>query len=123
MEKRQYEHHLGRLAEALREEISAMVEGELADPRIGLATVTEVTLAPDSRAAHVLVAVAGDEKEAQETLKGLTAAVGYIRHELADRLRLRHAPELYFRLDKSETYETRIDQLLKRVGKQRNKQG
>src|ERR1700748_3335176 len=119
MERRQYEYHLGRLAEALREEISAIVEGELADPRVGLATVTDVTLAPDGKSAHVLVAVVGDEKEATESVKGLTAAVGYIRHEVADRLRLRHAPELYFRLDKSEQFETRVDQLLKRVGKQR----
>jgi ribosome-binding factor A len=119
MERRQYEHHLGRLAEALREEISAIVEGELADPRVGLATVTDVTLAPDGKSAHVLVAVVGDEKEALESIKGLTAATGYIRHEVADRLRLRHAPELYFRLDKSEQYETRIDELLKRIEKRR----
>jgi len=119
MERRQYEHHLGRLAEALREEISAMVEGELADPRIGLATVTDVTMAPDSKAAHVLVAVVGDQKEAEQTIKGLTAAVGYIRHELADRLRLRHAPELFFRLDKSDQYETRVDELLKRIEKRK----
>jgi len=121
MERRQYEHHLGRLAEALREEISAIVEGELADPRIGLATVTDVELAPDRKSAHVLVAVVGDEKEAQESLKGLNAATGFIRHEITDRLRLRHAPELYFRLDKSEQYESRIDELLNRVDKQRKK--
>jgi ribosome-binding factor A len=119
MERRQYEHHLGRLAEALREEISAIVEGELADPRVGLATVTDVTIAPDGKSAHVLVAVIGNEKEARESIQGLTAATGYIRHEITDRLRLRHAPELYFRLDKSEQYETRIDELLSRVRKQR----
>jgi ribosome-binding factor A len=119
MERRQYEHHLGRLAEALREEISAIVEGELADPRVGLATVTEVTLAPDGKSAHVLVAVVGDEKEALESLKALTAATGFIRREVAERLRLRHAPELFFRLDKSEQYETRIDELLKRIEKRR----
>ena len=119
MERRQYEYHLGRLAEALREEISAIVEGELADPRVGLATVTDVTIASDGKSAHVLVAVVGNEKEAQDSIKGLTAAVGYIRHEVADRLRLRHAPELFFRLDKSDQYETRIDQLLNRVRKQR----
>src|ERR1700748_2546720 len=117
MERRQYEYHLGRLAEALREEISAIVEGELADPRVGLATVTDVTLAPDGKSAHVLVSVVGDEKEATESLKGLTAAVGYIRHEVADRLRLRHAPELHFQLDRSEKFKARIDDLLKRTKK------
>ncbi len=119
MENRQYEYHKGRLAEALREEISAIVEGELADPRIGLATVTEVMLAPDGKSAHVMVAVVGDEKEAANTMKGLTAATGFIRHEVADRLRLRHAPELFFRLDKSDQYESRIDELLKRIEKRK----
>ena len=119
MENRQFEHHRGRLGEALREEISAIVEGELGDPRIGLAAVTEVLMAPDGKSAHVMVAVSGDEREAEQTLKGLTAATGFIRHEVADRLRLRHAPELFFRLDKSDQYESRIDQLLKRIDKRR----
>jgi ribosome-binding factor A len=119
MENRQFEYHRGRLAEALREEISAIVEGELADPRIGLATVTEVLMAPDGKSAHVMVAVVGDEKEWEETIKGLTAATGYIRHEVADRLRLRHAPDLFFRLDKAEQYESRIDELLKRIEKRK----
>jgi ribosome-binding factor A len=119
MENRQFEHHRGRLAEALREEISAIVEGELGDPRIGLATVTDVLLAPDGKSAHIMVAVVGDEKESAQTIKGLTAATGYIRHEVAERLRLRHAPDLFFRLDKSEQYESRIDELLKRIEKRR----
>jgi ribosome-binding factor A len=119
MEKRQFEYHRGRLAEALREEISAIVEGELADPRVGLATVTEVLIGPDGKSAHVMVAVVGNEEEAQESLEGLTAAIGFIRHEVADRLRLRHAPELFFRLDKGEQYESRIDELLKRIEKRK----
>jgi ribosome-binding factor A len=117
MENRQFEHHRGRLAEALREEISAIVEGELGDPRIGLATVTDVLMAPDGKSAHVMVAVVGDERESEQTIKGLTAATGFIRHEVADRLRLRHPPELFFRLDKSDQYESRIDELLKRIKK------
>jgi ribosome-binding factor A len=120
MENRQFNYHRGRLGEALREEISAMVEGELGDPRIGLATVTDVVMAADGKSAHVLVAVVGDEKEAQATMAGLTAAVGFIRHEVADRLRLRQAPELYFRLDRSDQYESRIDELLKRIEKRKS---
>jgi len=119
MENRQYQHHRGRLGEALREEISTIVEGELADPRIGLATVTEVVLAPDGKSANVMIAVVGDEKEAQETMKGLLNATSFIRHEIADRLRLRQAPELFFRLDKSDQYESRIDELLTRMKKRK----
>ncbi|HMK30337.1 MAG TPA: 30S ribosome-binding factor RbfA [Terriglobales bacterium] len=119
MENRAQQHHRERLSEAIREEISAMIEGELGDPRIGLVTVNEVHLAADGKSAQVMVAVTGDAKEQEQTLQGLKDATGYIRHELTDRLRLRHAPELFFRLDKSEQYESRIDELLKRIEKRK----
>jgi ribosome-binding factor A len=118
-EHRSQQHHRRRLGEALREEIETILEGELADPRVGLANVTEVQLAPDNKAAHVFISVQGDEAEEQRTLEGLQAARGYIRHELAERLRLRHPPELYFALDKSQQYGARIDQLLNRIGQKK----
>lgn len=118
-ERRAREHHMQRLAEALRDEIGAILEGELADPRVGLATVSEVQLAPDGRSARVFVAVAGDEKQAQDTMAGIESAKGFIRRELAECLQLRHAPELHFVLDQSEQYGARIDQLLDRVSKRK----
>ena len=87
MERRGQKYHRERLEEALREEIETIVEGELADPRVGLVSVSEVQLAEDSRSAKVLVAVDGDDEEASRSLEGLSAAVGYIRHEVAERLR------------------------------------
>jgi ribosome-binding factor A len=117
---RNAQHHRERLNDALRDEIGAILEGELGDPRIGLATVSEVQLSPDGRSAHVLIAVDEDDAAAEQTLEGLAAATGYIRHEIADRLRLRHAPELIFRLDRSQQYGARIDELLKRIN-QRSK--
>ena len=115
MEKRGVTHHRGRLGEALREEIETLVEGELSDPRIGLVSVTGVQLAEDGRSAHVLVDVEGDDDEAERSLEGLDAAKAYIRHELADRLRLRRAPELFFRLDRSEREKARVEQLIERA--------
>ncbi len=117
MERRNVQHHYQRLGEALREEIAAMIEGELTDPRIGLATVHEVKLSPDGKVAHVFVIVSGNEEEVEQTMIGLHAARNYIRHELLDRLRIRHAPDLFFHLDRSQQYETRIDELLRRVKK------
>ncbi len=116
-EQRGAQHHRERMADAIRDELVAILEGELGDPRIGLATVSEVRLAPDGKSAHVLVAVAGDEQEMARTLQGLDAARGFIRHEIAERLRLRRAPELFFQLDRSQEYGARIDELLKRVRK------
>ncbi len=121
-EHRGREHHRERLADAMREEIGVILVGELADPRIGLATVSEVQLAPDGKSARVLVAVPGDEKQAREAMRGLESARGFIRHELAERLRLRHPPELSFHLDRSEQFDSRIDELLERVKKSRKKE-
>lgn len=121
MEQRAQKHHRERLGEAMREEIGAILEGELGDPRIGLVTVSEVVLAPNGKSANVLVAVAGGEEEAVETLSGLTAATGFIRHEIAARLGLRVAPELFFRLDQTERYGGRVEELLKRVNKRKKR--
>jgi ribosome-binding factor A len=117
-EHRGREHHFERLSGALREEIGALLEGELADPRIGLATVSEVQLAPDGRSAQVLIEVEGDDDEARATMQALESAKGYVRHEVGERLGLRRAPELVFRLDRSQQYQARVDELLKRAARQ-----
>jgi ribosome-binding factor A len=108
-------HRRERLHEALREEISSFLEGELADPRIGLATVADVVLSPDGRAARVFVAVEGDEEEAQRTEEGLLAARGYIRHQIAERLSLRQAPELFFQVGTAREQGGRVEELLQRI--------
>jgi len=121
LEHRGQKYHRGRLSEAIREEIETILEGELADPRIGLASVSSVVLAEDARSAHVMVQVAGDEAEAERTLEGLAAAKNYVRHELAGRLRLRRPPELFFQIDRSDELESRVEELLGREKKRRRK--
>jgi ribosome-binding factor A len=108
------------MGEALREEIETLVEGELSDPRIGLVNVTGVHLAEDGRSAQVLVDVEGNDEEAERSMQGLDAAKAYIRHEISERLRLRRAPELVFRLDRAEREKARVEELLERM-KKRNK--
>jgi len=108
------------MGSSMREEISAIIEGELGDPRIGLVGVSEVQLAPDGRSARVFVNVDGDDEEAERSLQGLNNARAYIRRELTERLHVRQAPELFFALDRSQQYGARIDELLDRV-KKRNR--
>jgi ribosome-binding factor A len=117
VERRAQKYHRERLEGALREEIETILEGELGDPRIGLVNVSEVQLAPDARSARVLVVVEGEDQLADETMEGLAAASGFIRRELAERLHLRRAPELFFQLDRSHQLEARIDELLSRTRK------
>lgn len=118
-EQRGKQHHLERMGEALKEEIGAIIEGELGDPRIALCTVTEIMLSPDSKRARVFLQVEGDERESRETLQAIDAAKGYIRHELLERLGTRHVPELNFILDRSEQYGARIDEILGRIKKRK----
>lgn len=120
MERRGIKHHRGRVGEALREEIETLVEGELADPRIGLVSVTSVRVADDGRSAEVWVNVEGDDSEADRSLEGLESAREFIRHELIMRLGIRRAPDLYFRLDRGEQAKARVEELLQRE-KKRNK--
>jgi ribosome-binding factor A len=117
LERRGQKYHRERLGEALREEIETILEGELSDPRIGLVNVSEVQLAPDSKSARVLVVVEGEEEQGAQTMEGLKAATGYIRRELVQRLHLRRPPELLFIQDRSQQYQERIDELLKRTKK------
>ncbi|MFZ1131149.1 MAG: 30S ribosome-binding factor RbfA [Terriglobales bacterium] len=121
MEHRGQKYHRGRLSEAIREEIETILEGELADPRIGLASVSAVLMAQDARSARVMVTVAGDEAEAERTLEGLAAAKNYVRHELAERLRLRRPPEIYFQIDRADELESRVEELLVRAKKRARK--
>ena len=117
-EPRARQHHRDRVAETLREEISTMIEGELSDPRISFAYVTQVLLNPGGKSAAIYVAVDGGEKEEGDTLEGLMAARGYIHHELLERMGVRHVPDLVFHLDRSEKMKARIDELL---GRRRNR--
>jgi len=109
-------HRHERIAGEIRHEISAMLAGELKDPRVAsLATVTEVRVTPDLKHARVFVSVLGDKAEQAAMIEGLTSAAGFIRHELSERLQMRRAPEVSFVLDHSEAYGNRIDELLRRA--------
>jgi ribosome-binding factor A len=120
-EHRARKHHQDRVAETLREEIGAMIEGELIDPRIAFCYVSEVILNPGGKSARVYVAVDSSvpeiEKAEQETLAGLEAAKGFIRFELKERMGVRHVPELAFLADRSGRFQERIRELMNRAKK------
>jgi ribosome-binding factor A len=120
-EQRGRTYHRARVGETLKEEIGVIIEGELGDPRIALCTVTEIALAPDGKSARVYIEVAGDDREAEQTITAINAAKGYIKRELLISLGVRHVPELTFLLDKSQEYGTRIDDLLGRIKKRTKK--
>ncbi len=90
-----------RLAEQLKNEISAIIAQEVRDPRVGFATVTEVKVSQDLRYARILISVLGSPEEKQETFDALVRAAGFIRRLVGARVKLRHTPELSFAYDDS----------------------
>ncbi|MCX7623107.1 MAG: 30S ribosome-binding factor RbfA [Thermomicrobium sp.] len=109
-----------RLAEFLRDEISAVIQRELRDPRIGFVSVTRVELSPDLRHARVYVSVFGSREEQEEALRALQGAAGFIRRLIAPHLHTRHIPELHFKLDRSLEHAERVARLLHEIQRERD---
>jgi ribosome-binding factor A len=120
-EQRARTYHRGRVTNTFAEEITAMLEGELSDPRIAPCHVTEVLLNPGGKSCRVFIAVVGTPQEELDTLAGLTAARGFIRSEIRDRMGTRHVPEISFAIDRSDKINARMDELLGRMEKRRSK--
>lgn len=118
-EQRARQYHRERVAGTLKDEISSMIEGELSDPRISFAYVTQVIMNPGGKSAVVYIAVDGGTQEEEDTVAGLIDARGYIRHGLLERMGTRHVPELSFHVDRSTKVKSRIDDLLGRERKRR----
>ncbi|MBI4785532.1 MAG: 30S ribosome-binding factor RbfA [Chloroflexi bacterium] len=108
-------HRSERVGERIHQEISLMLDRELADPRLANVNVTRVEVTGDLRLAKVYVtprAADGDEKE---MLDGLAHASGYIRRQLARALDLHLAPELRFYKDRAIEAGERFCKVLEKV--------
>ncbi|MDQ0090578.1 ribosome-binding factor A [Paenibacillus anaericanus] len=102
----------GRVSEQIKKELSILIQSEMKDPRIGFVTVTGVDVTNDLSQAKVYLSIFGDEEKKAESLKGIDKANGFLRTELGKRIRLRHTPELIFKIDESVAYGSRIEKLL-----------
>lgn len=101
-----------RVDELLREEIGVILARDVADPRIGFATITDVETTADLRHAKVWVSVIGTDAERRATLVALGHAMGFVQRELGRRLRLKRIPALHVQADDSAQRGTRVLQLL-----------
>jgi ribosome-binding factor A len=101
-----------RIDELLRQEITSIISREIADPRVGFATITGVETAPDLRHAKVFVSVIGQPDDRKEALRALGRAMPFVRHELGKRLRIKRIPEFHLELDETLERGTRVLRLL-----------
>ena len=104
-----------KLQEAIKQELSKILLQDIKDPRIKFVTVTGVELTDDISLAKVYVSLYGTEKDQEEAWQGLNKAVGYMRTEIAKRIRLRFAPALIFAKDTSMEYSAHIEELLRKI--------
>lgn len=101
-----------RVGDLIRAELSDLLLREVKDPRVKLASITEVDVTSDLRRALIKVSVLGEEEQRMETVEALRHARGFLRTELAHRLRLRVTPELVFELDRGAEHSQRISEIL-----------
>ncbi len=106
-----------RVAEAIKEEVSEILQQDLKDPRLGFVSVVSVEVTRDISQAKIYVSVYGTAEEKKESLSGLNSAKGYIRSEIGKRIRLRHVPEMIFILDDSIEHGAKMNQLFKELEK------
>jgi ribosome-binding factor A len=101
-----------RTSGQIRKILSQLILREVADPRLQGITITDVELDPELLFAKVYVNALGEEDREPEVMFALEHAKGFLRREVAKRVRLRKAPELHFRWDASLERSERINALL-----------
>lgn len=105
---------IDRIASQMLKEISYVLASEVKDEDIRFVTVTDVKVTNDLSFAKVYVTVLKEDKIA-ETMKALKNASGFIRKELAERLEIRHIPELEFVYDESIAYGKKIEDIIENI--------
>ncbi|MDH5536676.1 MAG: 30S ribosome-binding factor RbfA [Betaproteobacteria bacterium] len=102
-----------RIAEQIQRELSDIIRLDLKDPRVtGMITITDVEVTQDNAHAKVFFTQLGDSARAKETEKALQHAAGFLRSELAHRLKLRTVPHLKFEYDASIERGMRLTRLI-----------
>ncbi|MBO4927271.1 MAG: 30S ribosome-binding factor RbfA [Clostridiales bacterium] len=96
------QNRAARVGDEIQKVISQLLLTEVKDPRIPMMTsVLEVRMSSDLTHANVFLSVYGSEKEKRECMEAMNRATGFIRSQVAKRIKLRVAPELHFKLDES----------------------
>lgn len=104
-----------KVAEAIHEEVSALLVKGLKDPRIGFVTITGVKVTDDLHLATIYFTVIGNDEQKTDSAAGLNSAKGFIRREMGKTLKMRYVPDLIFRYDASVEYGNRIEGILKEI--------
>ena len=103
-----------KVADLIQRELSDILRRELRDPRIGMVTLTSVDVAPDLSHAKVFFTLLEKEKQ-NETSSALQRAAGFLRSQLARRIKPYATPQLRFVYDESIERGAHLSQLIDSV--------
>ena len=107
-----------RIRKALIKEISDIILRHVKDPRIAtVVSVTDIELSNDYTHAKVYISVFGSQQEKEDTFDAVLDTASYIRSEVGRRVRLRHTPELEFKLDDSLERGSKITSLIDKISR------
>lgn len=102
-----------RIGASILREVAQVLAKDIKDPRVSLATVTEVSVSPDLRNATIYVSFLNDnDEQVKEAMKALDKAKGFVRSTLAARLKMRYMPNIHFRFDSLIKESMRLDALI-----------
>lgn len=102
-----------RVSGLIRTELAGLLGHDVDEARQALVTITDVALTPDMRLARVYVSIFPESADAEGILSALTRRRGRLKGDLGRRLRLRHIPDLEFRLDDTARRTRRIEEILR----------
>jgi ribosome-binding factor A len=100
-----------RLGDLIQREVSDLIRLELRDPRVGMITITSVDVSPDLSHARLFFTLLEKDK-LEDTLHGLKRSAGFLRSQLARRLKMYTTPELRFAYDESVERGDRLSRLI-----------
>lgn len=96
--------------------LAEIIRSEIKDPRVPeFTSVVAVDVAPDLKNCEAYISVLGDDQVAEDALKGLNSASGYIRKCLAGKLNMRHTPDIHFHIDQSIAYGVNMSHMIDEV--------
>ena len=103
-----------KVADQIQREVSDILRRELRDPRVGLITLTGVEVSADCGHATLFYTCL-DPARAGGAAEGLRRAAGFVRSQLAKRLKLYTTPQLRFAYDDSVERGVHLSQLIDSV--------
>ena len=104
-----------RVSGLIQEILSNLLKKDIHDPRLHMATITNVKMSRDLKLARIYFSIYGDNNKREAAAKGFESARGFIKRSLARKLSLRYMPDLIFFYDESFDYGSHIEELLKRI--------